>query len=187
MSSTGASGAYYIACAADLIVSSPGSIVGSIGVIGEWLEYPDLLEWAMIRDVVFKSGEFKDTGNPMREMTPAETAYFQALIDDIYLQFVEAVAEGRGLEVEEVSGFADGRVFTGRQALDLGMVDEIGNLQDAINRAAELAEIQGVPGLIEARPADVSVLDLLTGSVADIAPAIARLADSRPRFQYLWK
>jgi protease-4 len=187
MSSVGASGAYYVACAADRIVSSPGSIVGSIGVIGEWLNYGELLEWALISDVVFKTGEFKDTGNPLRDLTPAEIAYFQALIDDMFEQFVDAVAEGRRLPVEDVRAFADGRVFTGRQARDLGMVDEIGNLQDAIDRTAELAGISGEPRLIEAPPPGVTLMDLLGGDLSEVFPLVGDLAGSRLRFQYLWK
>lgn len=187
MSSTGASGAYYVASAADRIVSSPGSIVGSIGVIGEWLNYSDLLEWAMLSDVVFKSGEFKDTGNPARDLTPAETEYFQGLIDDMYEQFVEAVAAGRGLGVEEVRAFSDGRVFTGRQARDLGMVDEIGNFQDAIDLTADLVGIEGSPRLIEPPSPDLTLMDLLTGDISKVFPLVRGGAGPRLRFEYLWK
>jgi protease-4 len=185
VSSAGASGAYYVACAADLIVSSPGSIVGSIGVIGEWLNYSDLLEWAMISDVVFKTGEFKDTGSPTRDLMPAEIEYFQSLIDDMYEQFVDAVAEGRGLDVDQVRAFADGRVFTGVQARDLGMIDEIGNLHDAIDRTAELAGIVGEPRLFEVPPPSVTLMDLLGGDLSDIFP-LTRHLGSRLRFQYVW-
>src|SRR5689334_10899707 len=114
MSSTGASGAYYVACAADKIIANPGTIVGSIGVIAEWVNYADLLEWAKLREIVFKTGEFKDTGSPTRPLTDREKAYFQGLIDDMYVQFVEAVADGRKMDVQEVRALADGRVFTGK-------------------------------------------------------------------------
>jgi len=187
MSSTGASGAYYVAAAADQIVTSPGSIVGSIGVIGEWLNYGQLLEWAMISDIVFKSGEFKDTGNPFRDLTDAESEYFQGLIDDMYDQFVEAVAEGRGLEIEAVREFSDGRVFTGRQARDLGMIDAIGNFQDAVNLTAELAGIEGTPRLIEAPAPRLTLLDLLTGDVSGLFSLLRGATGSQLRFQYLWK
>src|SRR5438552_16534131 len=83
LSSTGASGAYYVACAANKIVANPGTIVGSIGVIAEWVNYADLLEWAKVKDVVFKTGEFKDTGSPSRPLTDNERKYFQGLIDDM--------------------------------------------------------------------------------------------------------
>src|SRR5262245_40155200 len=101
MSSTGASGAYYVACAANRIVANPGTIVGSIGVIAEWVNYADLLEWAKLKEVVFKTGEFKDTGSPSRPITDNEKKYFQGLIDDMYIQFVEAVSSGRNLDLQE--------------------------------------------------------------------------------------
>src|SRR5688572_22104585 len=107
-SSTGASGAYYLACAANKIVANPGTIVGSIGVIAEWVNYADLLEWAKLKDVVFKTGEFKDTGSPSRPLTDNERKYFQGLIDDMYVQFVEAVSSGRKLDLQEVRSVADG-------------------------------------------------------------------------------
>src|SRR5215468_8350486 len=112
LSSTGASGAYYISCAANKIVANPGTIVGSIGVIAEWVSYADLLEWAKLKNIVFKTGEFKDTGSPSRPITENERKYFQGLIDDMYVQFVEAVAAGRKLDLQEVRAMADGRVFT---------------------------------------------------------------------------
>src|SRR5215813_13658685 len=126
LSSTGASGAYYIACAANKIVANPGTIVGSIGVIAEWVNYADLLEWAKVKDIVFKTGEFKDTGSPTRALTDNERKYFQGLIDDMYVQFVEAVSSGRKLDLEEVRSMADGRVFTGRDAKERKLIDEIG-------------------------------------------------------------
>src|SRR5437773_5929383 len=106
LSSTGASGAYYVACAANKIVANPGTIVGSIGVIAEWVNYADLLEWAKLRSIVLKTGEFKDTGSPTRPLTDRERTYFQGLIDDMYVQFVEAVADGRKMEVQEVRALA---------------------------------------------------------------------------------
>src|SRR6267142_4425445 len=133
LSSTGASGAYYVACAADKIISNPGTIVGSIGVIAEWVNYGDLLQWAKVKEVVFKTGELKDTGSPTRALTDRERIYFQGLIDDMYVQFVEAVASGRKLDLQEVRMMADGRVFTGRDARERKLIDEIGNFQDAVD------------------------------------------------------
>jgi len=187
MSSVGASGAYYVACAAERIVASPGTLVGSIGVIGEWLNYGELLDWAMISSIVFKTGEFKDTGSPTRELTPAETEYFQGLIEDVHAQFVEAVADGRGLDIAQVREFADGRVFTGREARDLGMIDDIGNLQDAIDLTAELAGITGKPQLIEPPPPRFTLMDLLAGDISGLLPLAREAAGTRLRFQYLWK
>src|SRR5713101_6859096 len=113
----GASGAYYIASATNKIYADQGSIVGSIGVIAQWVNYGDLLKWAKLKDVVIKTGEFKDTGNPARDLTPNEQAYMQTLIDNMFQQFVHAVADGRSLKFENVKAIADGKVWTGEQAL----------------------------------------------------------------------
>src|SRR5262245_30452584 len=112
LSSTGASGAFYISCAANKIVANPGTIVGSIGVIAEWVNYADLLQWAKLKNIIFKTGEFKDTGSPTRPITENERKYFQGLIDDMYVQFVEAVSSGRKMELQEVRSIADGRDLT---------------------------------------------------------------------------
>ena len=190
LSSVGASGAYYIACAADQILASPGTIVGSIGVIAEWLNYGELLEWARVSNIIFKSGEFKDTGTPTRDLTDSEREYFQGLIDDMYNQFVDAVASGRNLDVEDVREFADGRVFTGRQAKVMNMIDETGNFQDAIDLTARLAGIEGKPRLIELQQERVTLLDVFTGDISRVlpfGPFGGGVAESQIRFQYLWK
>ena len=187
LSSVGASGAYYIACAADRIIANPGTVVGSIGVIAEWLNYSELLEWAKLSNIVFKSGEFKDTGNPTRELTDREQEYFQGLIEDMYVQFVEAVATGRNLDIEEVRQFADGRVFTGREARELKMIDEIGNLQDAIDLTAGLAGVSGRPRLLELRREPVTLLDVFTGDISRFLPMRCESIGAQIRFQYLWK
>ena len=187
MSSVGASGAYYIACAADQIVANPGTIVGSIGVIAQWVNYGDLLEWAKLRDVVFKTGEFKDTGSATRELTDREREYFQGLIDDMYIQFVEAVADGRKMELEDVRAFADGRVFTGRDAKERKMIDEVGNFQVAVDVTAKLSGISGKPNLIRATRPRVTLLDVLTGDVSRVFPFSGQALKSQVQFQYLWK
>jgi protease-4 len=187
LSSVGASGAYYIACAADRILASPGTIVGSIGVIAQWLNYGELLDWAKLSSVVLKTGEFKDTGSPTRELTPREHEYFQGLIDDMYDQFVEAVATGRNLSVAEVRQWADGRVFTGREARELSMIDETGNMQDAIDLTVRLAGISGKPRLIEVQQQRVTLLDILTGDISRVLPLPGASMESQIRFQYLWK
>ncbi len=105
----GASGAYYVASASDKIYADSGSIVGSIGVIAQWVNYGDLLKWAKLKDVVLKTGEFKDTGNPARDLTPNEQAYMQSLIDNMFGQFVKAVSDGRGLKYDDVKSIANGR------------------------------------------------------------------------------
>ena len=187
VSSTGASGAYYVACAADKIIANPGTIIGSIGVIAEWVNYADLLEWAKLKDVVFKTGEFKDTGSPTRALTEKERAYFQGLIDDMYVQFVEAVASGRKLELDQVRSLADGRVFTGRDARERKLIDEIGNFQDAVDLTAKLAGISGKPRLIRLSRQRVTLLDVLTTDLSRFVPFNGQTLKSQIRFQYLWK
>ena len=187
MSSVGASGAYYIACAANQIITNPGTVVGSIGVIAEWVNYGDLLEWAKLREVIFKTGEFKDTGSPTRALTERERAYFQGLIDDMYVQFVEAVADGRNMELQAVREVADGRVFTGRDARQRKLIDEIGNFQDAVDLTAKLAGISGKPNLIRATRPRVTLLDVLTGDISRVFPFSGQALKSQVQFQYLWK
>lgn len=187
ISSVGASGAYYVACPADKIVANPGTVVGSIGVIAEWVNYGDLLAWAKLKDVTFKTGEFKDTGTPTRELTEKEKVYFQGLIDDMYVQFVEAVAAGRKMDVEDVRALADGRVFTGRDAREKKLIDEVGDFQDAVDLTASLAGISGKPNLLRSTRQRVTLLDLLTGDISGLNPFGAQSMKSQVRFQYLWK
>jgi len=187
MSSVGASGAYYVSCPADKIIANSGTIVGSIGVIAEWVNYGDLLQWAKLKDVTFKTGEFKDTGSPTRALTDREKAYFQGLIDDMYVEFVDAVAAGRKLDVEAVRVLADGRVFTGRDAKEKKLIDEIGNFQDAVDLTASLAGITGKPSLLRATRQRVTLIDLLTGDVSSLNPFGNQTLKSQVRFQYLWK
>lgn len=187
LSSTGASGAYYVSCAANKIVANPGTIVGSIGVIAEWVNYADLLEWAKLKDIVFKTGEFKDTGSPSRALTDNERKYFQGLIDDMYVQFVEAVSSGRKLDLQEVRSLADGRVFTGRDARGRKLIDEIGNFQDAVDLTAKLAGISAKPRLIRLTRQRVTLLDILTTDLSRLVPFNGQSMKSQIKFQYLWK
>jgi len=187
LSSTGASGAYYVACAANKIVANPGTIVGSIGVIAEWVSYAELLEWAKLKDVVFKTGEFKDTGSPSRPLTDNERKYFQGLIDDMYVQFVEAVSSGRKLDLQEVRSMADGRVFTGRDAKERKLIDEIGNFQDAVDLTAKLSGISGKPRLLRLNRPRVTLLDVLTTDLSRLVPFNGQGMKSQIKFQYLWK
>jgi protease-4 len=140
MSDVATSGGYYVACASDKIVANPGTITGSIGVIFSQLQYSELLERYGIRANVIKSGKYKDIGSPLRNMTAEERQILQEMIDDIYIQFVRAVAEGRQMNESEVLELADGRILTGRQAKELGLVDELGNFQDAVDLAETFLE-----------------------------------------------
>jgi len=137
-----ASGGYYVASAADKIIAEPGAMTGSIGVISTIPQIADLLEKLGIEYVIIKGGEFKDIGSPYREITPEEKELLQDMIDDVHDQFINDIAAGRGLQVEDVREIADGRILTGRQAKELELIDEFGNLYDAIDLAAEMAGIE---------------------------------------------
>lgn len=151
MGETAASGGYYIACAADRIVANPATLTGSIGVIAMAPNVEELMGKIGVEMVVIKSGALKDEMSPFREMTKEERELWQRIINEAYEQFVEIVAQGRGMDVEVVRKLADGRVYTGRQAQDLGLVDELGNLPEAIDLAAELGGIVGRPRIVEYR------------------------------------
>lgn len=166
LASVGASGGYYIATAADKIVANPGSITGSIGVIIQIPNFSDLLHKVGIRSVVIKSGQYKDIASATRELTPEERGLLQRLIDDIHDQFIQAVVEGRGLSREKVELVADGRILSGRQALELGLVDQLGDLQDAIATAAKMGDIPGEPEIVKVEERRFSLLRLLLGSTA---------------------
>src|SRR6202051_972262 len=133
----GASGAYYIASASNKIYADQGSIVGSIGVIAQWVNYEDLLKWAKLKDIVIKNGAFTDTGNPARDLTPAEQVYMQSLIDNMFGQFIQAVAEGRGLKYEDVKTIANGKVWTGEQAMSMKLIDSVGDFEAAVADTAK--------------------------------------------------
>jgi protease-4 len=176
LGSLAASGGYYVAVAADSIFANPGTLTGSIGVIMQMANVESLMKKVGVDYVVIKAGQFKDVGNFSRAMTPEERRVLQALLDDVHRQFIDAVAEGRKLDRGRVVQFADGRVFSGAQAQSLGMVDELGTLEDAINRAGKLAGLETPPRVILPRRR-FSVMDLLRsqtglGKVAALAPAL---------------
>lgn len=148
MGSVAASGGYYVSAPANRIFANPGTITGSIGVIMEFTNIQELLGKIGLENQVIKSGEHKDIGSPIRPMTESDRQILQSLIDDTQQQFVAAVAEGRKMSVADVVPLADGRVFTGRQALAVGLVDELGNLQDAISAAARMSGIDGEPRVV---------------------------------------
>jgi protease-4 len=143
-----ASGGYYVASGADAIVANPGTLTGSIGVIMQFSNVEGLLKLIGLKTYTFKSGEHKDLGSPFREPTPADEKVLMEVIESVYDQFVEAVAEGRGLDVNAVRKIADGRILSGQQALEHGLIDQLGNLQDAIDLAADMGGIEGKPNVI---------------------------------------
>ncbi len=160
-----ASGAYYAALESSRIVANSGSLVGSIGVI---LDYPvvnELLDKLGLRFETVKSGDLKDSGSPSRPVTEEDREYFQAVVDDQHKQFISAVAEGRSLSLDEVREIADGRIFTGNQALRLSLIDTIGTFDDAIAIAGEVSGIKGKPKKIEVRKDRRSILDILFSDI----------------------
>jgi protease-4 len=183
----GASGAYYIASASNKIYADQGSIVGSIGVIAEWVNYGDLLKWAKLKSIVFKSGEFKDTGNPARELTPAEQAYMQGLIDNMFGQFVQAVADGRGMKFDDVKAIANGKVWTGKEALSMKLIDNVGDFEAVVKDTAQSVGISGEPTLVHPEKDRRTVLDLLLGDVSQYLPDTEKMLEQHVGFYYLWK
>ncbi|HET9743884.1 MAG TPA: signal peptide peptidase SppA [Terriglobales bacterium] len=183
----GASGAYYISSGANKIYANRASIVGSIGVIAEWVNYGDLLHWAKLKEVIFTAGALKDTGDPAREMTPEERVYMQSLIDEMYGQFVHDVSDGRRLKVEDVKSMASGRVWTGEQALPLKLIDKLGGFQDAVDDTARAVGIKGEPTLVRPARERHSLFDILLGDVDHVLPSRLRLLQRNTGFYYLWR
>lgn len=171
MGNVAASGGYYIAAATDRIVANPGTLTGSIGVIMETANIEGLLQKIGVEGVVIKSGKFKDVGSPLRKMSEEERGLMQAVMDDVHKQFIEAVAEGRAMELAEAQALADGRIFTGRQAKEAKLVDELGNLDDAIQLAADAVGIEGEPKVVEPRRR-FSVRELLESQFTGLFPKL---------------
>ena len=174
MGNLAASGGYYIAAATDRIVANPGTLTGSIGVIMELANVQGLMEKVGVQSVVIKSGKHKDLASPFRTMSAEDRALLQSVLDDVHDQFIQAVAAGRAMKVEQVRDLADGRVFTGRQAKTARLVDELGDLQDAIKLAGKMVGIAGEPRVVETRKR-FSLRDLLgnffDGKVSAIIPS----------------
>jgi protease-4 len=185
--SVGASGAYYVASASSKIYADEGSIVGSIGVIAEWVNYGDLMKWAKLKSVVIKTGEFKDTGNPARDLTPTEQAYMQALIDNMFGQFIQAVADGRGMKFDDVKAIANGKVWTGKEALSMKLIDNVGDFEAAVKDTAKSVGISGEPTLVRPERDRKTLLDLMTGDLSQYLPSTEKMLEQHVGFYYLWK
>jgi protease IV len=183
----GASGAYYVASASDKIFADKGSIVGSIGVIAQWVNYGDLLKWAKLKDVVLKTGEFKDTGNPARDLTPAEQAYMQSLIDNMFGQFIKAVADGRKMKYDDVKSIANGKVWTGEEAAAMKLIDANGDFEAALADTAKSVGIRGEPTVVRPERERRTLLDLLLGDVSQYIPSREKMLEQEVGFYYLWK
>jgi protease-4 len=148
LGSVAASGGYYVACGADKIVANPGTLTGSIGVIMHFTNVQDTMKKLGLRAASIKSGKYKDIGSPFREMTSDEESLIKNVIDDIYDQFVETVSVNRKISKDKLKDYTDGRIFTGRQALRMGLVDSLGDMDSAAKVAAKLSGIEGKPELI---------------------------------------
>ncbi len=180
MGSVAASGGYYAACGADSIVANPGTTTGSIGVILETTNVAGLMKKLGISVNVVKSGKFKDIGSPFRKMTTDEKAYLQEYIDNAYEQFVRVVSTERHIPLQKVKSVADGRIFTGEQALKLRLVDKLGTYDDAIDLAAKMAGIHGKPTLVKMRKRKLSLFDLLFSDVQGLLGKV----ESAPVLRY---
>jgi len=183
MGSVAASGGYYVSAPASLIFANPGTITGSIGVLMKFSNIEGLMGKVGMKAFTLKTGKFKDAGSPVRAMTADERQMLQGVIDSTHGQFIRAVAEGRRLPVEEVRLIADGRIFSGEQALALKLVDRIGTLQDAIAEAGRLGGIEGEPAVIRPPKKKTPVFDLLVETTAEQLGALSR-ADSGVSVDY---
>lgn len=183
-----ASGGYYIASACDHIVANPGSITGSIGVIAQWFNLEDLVRWAKLRPETITSGSMKDVGSPYREMTSEEREYYQRIITQLHEQFIQAVIAGRAgrMTAEEVREIADGRVFTGTEALELKLVDEMGGLRQALRAAGERAGIRGEPTPVYPRIEKPGLLEVLVGARQATGLVEKVLTGESSPFLYRW-
>lgn len=161
MGSVAASGGYYIAAPATLIMANPGTITGSIGVLMKFSNIEGLLDKIGMKAFTLKTGKYKDAGSPLRPMSDEEKALLQGVIESTHGQFVKAVAEGRRLPEGQVQAIADGRIFSGEQALALKLVDRLGSLQDAIEEAGRLAGISGEPTVVRPAKKKKLLLDML--------------------------
>jgi protease IV len=183
MGSVAASGGYYVSCGATKIVANPGTLTGSIGVIFQFMHFKQLMDKIGIDETTLKTGKFKDSGSPFRKTTEEEKRYFNLLIGDVYDQFVDVVADERGLDRKEVLKYADGRVFTGRQAVEYGFVDTLGTMEDAVSIAAELGGIHGKPNIVKEKKRK-TLFEKLVGDVATEVTKIRQEFLQQPLLQY---
>ena len=183
MGSVAASGGYYVSCPATKIFANPGTLTGSIGVIIEFMHFKELMNKIGVDETTIKTGKFKDIGSPYRKTTEEEKAYFQFVIGDVYNQFVDAVATERKLDRAHVVQYADGRVFTGRQALEYGFVDTLGTFEDAVKYAAKLGKITGKPSVVK-EGKKKSLIDRIVGDATSEVTKIREQFLQQPMLQY---
>ncbi|KAA3616288.1 MAG: signal peptide peptidase SppA [Calditrichaeota bacterium] len=184
MASVAASGGYYIACGVDSIVANPGTTTGSIGVIMELMDYSLLLQKIGVKVNVIQSGQYKDAGRGSRKLTSKDKAYFQQFINDAYIQFVDVVAEARRMNKTQVKKLADGRVYTGQQAFENGLVDRLGTFDDAVHLLADMAGIVDRPVLVRPYVRKRTFFDLLFGDLEELAQSLTSLPVLRYQLVY---
>lgn len=183
MGAVAASGGYYVSMGASRIVANPGSITGSIGVISQFMHVNALLDKIGVTSTTIKSGKLKDAGSPFRAPNEEDKKYFQEMIDDVYDQFVTTVAKERKLDKSLVKKYADGRVFTGRKAYELKLIDTLGTYQDAIKIAAQLAKVYGTPRVIKERKKE-KLTDMIFGEVRSELSQLKNEMLNQPIVQY---
>lgn len=186
MGSVAASGGYYLAVAGERIFANPGTITGSIGVIMSFPNYQDLMGKVGIQTEVVKSGRFKDIGSSTREFLSADRALLQGVIDDVHMQFVDAISVGRNMPIDRLKPFVDGRIFTGRQAKDAGLIDELGTLGDAIKYAAKVSGLEDDPDLVYPEPEKTNLIDRYLQSAVSQYLGVDISVQKRIGPQFLW-
>jgi protease IV len=183
MGSVAASGGYYVSCGATKIVANPGTLTGSIGVIFQFMHFQQLMDKIGVDQTTIKTGKFKDSGSPFRKTTEDEKKYLSTVIGDVYDQFIDVVAEERGMDRKDVLKYADGRIFTGRQALEYGFVDTLGTMEDAVAIAAEECGIQGKPSIVKETKRK-TIVEKLLGDAATEVTKIRQEFLQQPVLQY---
>jgi len=183
LSSLGASGGYYVALATDSIYALPGTLTGSIGVIMDFPQWTEVMDKIGVDMHVVKSGEYKDTGSPYRDFTTEDRRYYQELVNDVYDQFISAVADARSMDKETVKKLSDGKVYTGRQALELGLIDHLGTVEDGIEDLTRQLNLKDKPSIIRPKKEKITFYDVVFG---DISRWIGSLVPS-PSPQMIYK
>jgi protease-4 len=181
-----ASGGYYVACAADLIIANPGTTTGSIGVIMQFANVEQLTKKLGVDMFALKAGRYKDVGSPFRTMTPEDKAYIQQLIDNVYQQFIRDVAKNRKIPLAKMKELAEGRIYTGEEAKKVGLVDALGNLPDAIEKAGRLGGIKGKVEAVYPEKEGFSLLRFLIGQDAEESLTNLSLPYPEPAFLPRW-
>jgi protease-4 len=183
MGSLAASGGYYISMGSSLIVANPGTLTGSIGVIAQFLSIKDLAEKLGLNQTVIKSGELKDAGNPFREMNDKDKAYFQDVVDNSFGQFLDVVSKERKMPMDKLMQYANGRVFTGLQAKEYGLIDSLGTFEDAIRITSKMAGIEGEPRIVREKK-KISLFETIIGGTMEDVTGIKEKLFEEPILQY---